>query len=130
MAASVLPPPLLEGDCLTSDEFMRRWEQMPDLMRAEVLAPPGLEARADEVRNYAPSAEGGIWPRTDVSPQLWTTMLDLIYSGHAGDAWKFFNTAWPAKMQGKDAFASAFRAQLAKSPYWPAVSAMNSETSP
>jgi hypothetical protein len=102
----------------------------PDLMRAEVLAPPGLGARADEVRNYAPSADGGIWPRTEVSPQLWTTMLDLIYSGHADDAWKFLNSAWPAKVQGKDAFAGDFRAQLAKSPYWPAVSAMNANSSP
>ena len=102
----------------------------PDLMRAQVLAPPGLEARADEVRNYAPSADGGIWPKTDVSPQLWTTMLDLIYSGRAGAAWKFLNTAWPANLQGKDAFASDFRAQLAKSPYAAAVSAMNSETAP
>lgn len=97
----------------------------PDLMRAQKLAPPGLEERADEVRNFAPSADGGLWPKTDVSPQLWATMLDLIYSGHAGDAWKFLDSAWPANMQGKDAFASDFRAQLAKSPYFDAITEMN-----
>jgi len=37
LAAPVSPPPLLEGDCLTSDEFLRRWETMPDLKRAELI---------------------------------------------------------------------------------------------
>jgi len=27
----------LEADCLTSDEFLRRWEQIPDLKRAELI---------------------------------------------------------------------------------------------
>jgi hypothetical protein len=36
-AASVSPPPLLEGDSLTSDEFLRRWEEIPDLKRAELI---------------------------------------------------------------------------------------------
>jgi hypothetical protein len=31
VAPSVLRPPLRDGDRLTSDEFMRRWEGMPDL---------------------------------------------------------------------------------------------------
>jgi len=97
----------------------------PDLMRASALGPTDLEARAAEVRNYAPSAKGGEWPHAELSPQLWGTMLDLIYSGHAEDAWKFLDAAWPAKVRGKDAFARDFRAQLAKSPYWPAVKAMN-----
>jgi len=30
-------PPLLEGDSLTSDEFLRRWEEIPDLKRAELI---------------------------------------------------------------------------------------------
>ena len=37
LAAPVSPPPLLESDCLTSDEFLRRWEAMPDLKRAELI---------------------------------------------------------------------------------------------
>lgn len=102
-----------------------KYRVAPDLMRGQVLAAPSLESRADEVRNYAPSADGGSWGRTDVSPQLWATMLDLIYSGHDSAAWKFLDTAWPAKMQGKEAFASAFRAQLAKSPYASEISEMN-----
>jgi Uma2 family endonuclease len=37
MAAHTLPPPLRDGDHLTSDEFMRRWEAMPDLKHAELI---------------------------------------------------------------------------------------------
>src|ERR1700685_2283183 len=37
LAAPVSPPPLLEGDCLTSGEFLRRWEAMPDLKQAELI---------------------------------------------------------------------------------------------
>ncbi|MGH7925583.1 MAG: hypothetical protein ACREQH_13445 [Candidatus Binatus sp.] len=102
----------------------------PDLMRPQVLEVRDLGARADEVRNYAPSAKGGVWPRTDISPQLWATMLDLIYSGHADAAWKFLDAAWPGRVQGKDVFARDFRAQLAKSPYWPAVEAIQTPSSP
>src|SRR5438132_7893426 len=37
MAANVLPPLLRDGDHLTRDEFMRRWEAMPDLKHAELI---------------------------------------------------------------------------------------------
>jgi hypothetical protein len=30
-------PPLLEGDSLTSDEFLSRWDAIPDLKRAELI---------------------------------------------------------------------------------------------
>ncbi len=30
-------PPLVEGQRLTREEFLRRWEAMPDLKRAELL---------------------------------------------------------------------------------------------
>jgi Uma2 family endonuclease len=37
LADSVSTPPLLEGDSLTCDEFLRRWEEIPDLKRAELI---------------------------------------------------------------------------------------------
>jgi Uma2 family endonuclease len=37
LAAPVSPPSLLEGDCLTSEEFLRRWDAMPDLKHAELI---------------------------------------------------------------------------------------------
>ena len=36
-AAIALPPQLREGDRLDSDEFLRRWEAMPDLKHAELI---------------------------------------------------------------------------------------------
>jgi hypothetical protein len=99
----------------------------PDLMRAPALNASDLATRAAAVSKYAQSAKGDAWPHTKVSPQLWGTMLDLIYSGHEDVAWKFLDTAWPPKLQGKDNFARDFHVQLAKSPYWPAVKSMNAE---
>lgn len=98
----------------------------PDLMRSPIPAVSDLDARTAEIRNHKNNAKGNSWPAADVSPTLWGTMLDLIYSGHAGDAWKFLDKAWPPKIGGKEAFARDFRAQLAKSPYWSAVVAANS----
>jgi Uma2 family endonuclease len=37
LAAPVSTPSLLEGDSLTTDEFLRRWEQIPDLKHAELI---------------------------------------------------------------------------------------------
>jgi Uma2 family endonuclease len=37
LTAPVSMPCLLEGDSLTSGEFLRRWEAMPDLKRAELI---------------------------------------------------------------------------------------------
>ena len=37
MSALALPPTLREGDRLTREEFLRRWEAMPDLNRAELI---------------------------------------------------------------------------------------------
>ncbi|MBL8233012.1 MAG: Uma2 family endonuclease [Bryobacterales bacterium] len=36
-AVPILPPPLREGDRLTRDEFLRRWDAMPDLKHAELI---------------------------------------------------------------------------------------------
>jgi Uma2 family endonuclease len=37
MAAHTLPPPLRDGESLSSREFLRRWEAMPDLKHAELI---------------------------------------------------------------------------------------------
>jgi hypothetical protein len=37
MAAPVLPPLLRDGDRLTRDQFLRRWEQMPEVKHAELI---------------------------------------------------------------------------------------------
>jgi Uma2 family endonuclease len=37
LLTSVSTPELLEGDSMTSDEFLRRWEEIPDLKHAELI---------------------------------------------------------------------------------------------
>jgi hypothetical protein len=37
ISAPASPPPLRDGDRLTSGEFLRRWEAMPDLKHAELI---------------------------------------------------------------------------------------------
>ncbi len=37
LAAPVWNPPLLEGDSLTSEEFLRRWEEIEDFKHAELI---------------------------------------------------------------------------------------------
>ena len=98
----------------------------PDLMRSPVPSVSDLDARVAAIRTHKNTSKNKSWPGADISPTLWTTMLDLIYTGHAGDAWKFLDRAWPPQIGGKEAFASDFRAQLKRSPYWSAVYAMNS----
>jgi len=43
--------------------------------------------------------------------------LDLIYSGHADLAWKFYDQAWPPRLKNKKQLFEDFRAELETSPY-------------
>jgi hypothetical protein len=97
----------------------------PDLMRSPAPSVSDLDARVAEIRTHKNTSKNNSWPGADISPTLWATMLDLIYTGHGADAWKFLDRAWPPQIGGKDAFAQDFRAQLKRSPYWSAVDAMN-----
>lgn len=65
----------------------------------------------------------------DPPSHLWGTMLDLIFSGHAAEAWRFLDAAWPPDRDGKEAFLKEFRGQLAKSPYWADLKALQSDSS-
>lgn len=64
----------------------------------------------------------------DPPTQLWATMLDLIYSGNAAEARRFCDAAWPEDRAGKAEFWKEFRAQLAKSPFWADLKAMQSDS--
>lgn len=71
--------------------------------------PAALDAEAARVRTLLSV------PNSELEPDLWRTMLDLIYSGHEPEAVRFFNKAWPARRAGKDAFYADFRSVLDKS---------------
>ncbi|MGD0893787.1 MAG: hypothetical protein ABR923_19870 [Terracidiphilus sp.] len=54
-----------------------------------------------------------------VGSELWSNMLDLIYTGHSDLAWKLYDEAWPAQRTDKDKLLAGFCSQLKTSPYWP-----------
>jgi len=73
---------------------------------------------------------------------LWSTMLDLIYTGNENEAWIFFEKAWPKKrfmknrhvafseedpltLPDKQESVRGFRKQLQKSKYWREIKMMN-----
>lgn len=85
--------------------------------------PPKL----DTLRKLAERLQkgGGPFEPGFVPPTLTAKMLDLIYTGHAQLARKFFNMTWPRWSKGKRRFLADFRRQLLVSPYWPAVRKMD-----
>ena len=85
--------------------------------------PPPAEQVLFEMSEQVRTDEA--WRNRDQPSGLWRIMLDLIYSGNADTAWKFFDKAWPENVQGKDQFLEEFKAQLKTSPYWVQIRRMN-----
>ena len=96
------------------------------LMCTPVSGIDGLAARVEKVRGQSQNLRAGSWPDAEIPPQLWGTMLDLIYSCHRLTAWQFVDTVWPKKIKGRERFIDDFTAQLKKSPYWKSVSQLGS----
>jgi len=65
------------------------------------------------------------WRDNNPPPLLWSYMLDLIYTGNEGLAWKFLKGAWPTTVPGRKKFQLEFRKRLAQSPYWPQIKKLN-----
>jgi len=99
-----------------------------DLMREPAMSLGKLQAEASPVRwrmlTGNVDGESATWPTAKVSPNLWESMLSLIYAGHEDLAWKYLDYAWPEDVHGKDKFVEDFRNRLALSPYWKEISAM------
>jgi hypothetical protein len=54
----------------------------------------------------------------NIGTTLWDTVLNLIYSGHSDLAFKFYDEAWPAEVEGKSDWMEDFYSRLKTSPYW------------
>ena len=63
------------------------------------------------------------WVKGDVvlPGSVWGHMLDLIYTGHPSEAWRFLNKVWPEGKNGKGKFIADFKKQLSLSPYWDSI---------
>ena len=93
-----------------------------DLMKKNSPGKKEIKAKIDEISHaFARSAAFD----DEVPPELWQYMLDLIYSGNGKIALTFFDKAWPDQREGKEEFLAAFKAQLAKSSYWPEIKTFN-----
>jgi Uma2 family endonuclease len=61
MAAPVIPPMLCDGDRLSRDEFLRRWELLPDLKHAQLLDGIVYMASAVSVKHSSFHADFTTW---------------------------------------------------------------------
>ncbi|MBU4502324.1 MAG: tetratricopeptide repeat protein [Nanoarchaeota archaeon] len=54
------------------------------------------------------------WSNGDVfiPPETWSYMLDLVYSGHPDEAFKFLDSVWPENKLGKNLFVRDFLEKL------------------
>ncbi len=104
----------------------RGYRLASDLMRTPTVDMKDLAAKVRKIRDETKNARGS-WPKADIPPRLWATMLDLIYTGHRILAWQFLDMAWPPKVAGRDdAFMNDFMKQLRKSPYWKSIAQLGS----
>jgi len=94
-----------------------KYQVAPELMRTPSVDSKDLAAKAESIKIASKDLHGS-WPDADIPPQLWGTMLDLMYSGHRDGATKFLDQNWPKQVKGIDAFRRDFAQQLATSPYW------------
>jgi len=82
----------------------------------------GYRIAADLMQKPAPSRED-LARRAQQSREpeglYYTTMLELLYTGHPDLAWQYFEMAWPPDVSGKDEWLSKFRSELEGSQYWP-----------
>jgi hypothetical protein len=89
-----------------------RYKLAPDLMRKAAPSTEQLRKIETDIGNE------DAWKQGSPPPKFWGTMLDLIYSGHADEAWKFADEAWGSANESKSRFLSDFCEQLATSPYF------------
>ncbi len=95
---------------------------------ADLMRQPGLtvEELVETARSFKSSEE---WASEPPPVELWSTMLNLIYTGNMEQAWTLFDLTWPEGVDGKDQFREEFKLRLARSPYWDAVFAFNQKDS-
>ena len=102
-----------------------RYQMASDLMSTPRADMDAVAAQIAKIRDETKDLRGK-WPDAAIPPELWGTMLDLIYSGHRIIAWQFEDMAWPKNVQGEESFTDDFIKQLKTSPYWIPIAALGS----
>lgn len=108
--------------------FQGQYRMAPKLMKKPPMNPAELHKMAATIRSLPD------WTVTEsswdfpVPTELWAEMLPLIYTGNMSQAWELVDLAWPDGCSGKQGFLEEFKAQLATSPFWKDIEAMNACT--
>jgi hypothetical protein len=90
-----------------------------DLMRKPSPRDEDLAHRAKSIAAKWDSLEQG------PPHEFWRELLELIYTGNAGRAWRFAEQCWPRDKGGREEFLKDFRKQLRQSPYWEELRELN-----
>lgn len=73
---------------------------------------------------YPTSTHCWCYEGTYIPPSVWRYMLDLIFSGHAVQAYDFLDKIWPEGKKGKSRFISDFNKILDGNTIWPILKPM------
>ena len=105
------------------------YQLAPDLMKQPAPAKEELKKLAQEIHDLfdqarkKPEEQADMiltrWNQEYPAPQLWSKMLDLIYSGNEGEALMLFEEAWPETYPGKQRALKKFNALVDSSPFNP-----------
>ncbi len=97
----------------------QRYRMALDLMREPGFSPDELDQLAARFKALPD------WEFDPPPVQLWSTMLDLIYTGNMDQAWELLERAWPGGISGKEEFLTEFKTQLRTSPFWRELRKLN-----
>ncbi len=84
----------------------KKYEIACDLMRKPALSRDKLDSLVAEIKSLK------VWKANHPPVELWSEMLDLIYTCNTSQAWKLFDLAWPKGIKGKQAFLKSFKDQF------------------
>ena len=93
-----------------------------ELMRKAAPSEQELQKEAGEFKaKFAGIQKDPFFDQWTAPYEMWTKMLDLIYSGNMASAWTLCDLSWPEKNPDKALFLKEFIKQLQTSEYYNAI---------
>jgi hypothetical protein len=90
-----------------------------DKMRRPPPTPPEWNHAMSAVRKDLKVMKSGYV--SSIATDLWSEVMDLVYTGHSDPAWKFVDEAGPEAQGGNNPDLDDFCSRLKASPYWPDI---------
>jgi len=98
------------------------WEPSAELMRRPLPSEEELRGIEDAWAEWRREPNGD-WIGEGTAP--WFDMLDLVYSGHAAQAWSMLDRVWPGDAASKVEFRRDMLDHLRRGPAWKALVELN-----